>query len=293
MPERLRGDGGRGEHDMLASMIHNMAVNPLFERLTRRATWPDVRAWLIVAAATTLGGLALIIGAVMADPLTRNAPGGVPVPNLILLVNATARILSLPALAVLIVFPVIRAIQQGEFGLIQISRLTNSEIVEGFIAAALYRMRLAWAALAGLILPTYAAIMYQSVRSIRQVYLCDTNTLGCLGNGRVEIMIFQAVIALFVLAIDALVYMGWAWLISYGSVWVALRLRAIGAASGTLLIPLVVVGLYLAESYSVVDLSIRSLPSAYPTYGFCGTGLILPLLLIALKEQAVARVRRG
>lgn len=277
---------------MLAGMIHNMAINPLFERLTRRATWPDMRILAAVATTITLGGLALIAGAVVNDPLARHSPIGVPLPNLILITNAAIRILSLPLLAALIIGPVVRAIEQGEFGLIQISRLTNNEIVDGFVSAAMYRMRVVGAVMAGLIVPTFATIMYHSVHDIRRVILCNTNTLACLTNGRVDVMIFQALIALFMLTVDALVYTGWVLLVSYGSVWVALRLRAIGTASGTLAIPLVVVGLYLAESYSLVNLSINPLPSAYPTFGFCGTGIVLPLLLVALKEQAVARVRR-
>jgi len=278
---------------MLASMIHNMAINPLFERLTRRATWPDVRTLAVVIVTVCVSGLALIVSAVLADPLARHSPVGVPLPNVILVTNAVIRILSLPVLAVLIISPVVRAIEHGEFGLIQISRLTNNEIVDGFVSAALYRMRIMWAVMVGLILPTFTTIMYQSVHDIRRVFLCDTNTLSCLTNGRIDVMAMQLFVTVFVLAVDTLVYTGWVLLVSYGSVWVALRLRAIGAASGTLLIPLVVVALYLAESYSLIDLSINPLPSAYPTYGFCGTGIVLPLLLIALKEQAVARVRRS
>lgn len=276
---------------MLAMAVQNIAANPLFERLTRREVWPDLRSCLRLAAAVALGGLTLIALAVWSDPLARHPVLGIPIPNLILLLNGGIRILSLPLLATLIVAKVIRAIEQGEFSLIQISRISNGEIVEGFVASALYRMRIAWTIAVGLALPTLAAIFYQDLRQMRRVYLCNQNTLACLGNARPEYAVFQLGVGIFAEIVDYAVYYGWVWLVSYGSVWLALRLRSIGTSTGALVLPLVALMLYLADSYSVVGLSLNPLPSAFPTFGYCGTGLVLPLLLLAMKDYAVGRVR--
>src|SRR5262245_26816926 len=222
---------------MLAWAVRNIAGNPLYERLTRREVWPDVRACLRLGIGMAVGGLALIAFAILSDPLARHPALGIPLPNFILLLNASIRILSLPLLATLIIARVIRAIEQGEFNLIQISRMSNGEIVEGFIASALFRMRLAWAVAVGLALPTFAAIFYLSLRQMRNVYLCDTNTLACLTNARPEFAVFQFAVGMFSLIVDYAVYYGWMWLISYGSVWLALRIRSVGPSTGVLALP--------------------------------------------------------
>ena len=110
-------------------------------------------------------------------------------------------------------------------------------------------------------------------------------------NARTEFAVFQFGVGVFSIIVDYAVYYGWVWLVSYGSVWLALRLRSMGPSTGVLALPLVALMLYLVDSYSVIGLSINPMPSAFPTFGYCGTGLVLPLLLLAMKDYAVGRVR--
>jgi hypothetical protein len=194
--------------------METLQTNVVFARLTRHSRWPSPRTtvWLFIAA--FLMGMAGAAALLVTDLVFLTDIGEV-----VALGSLAVALLSPPVAAVMTVITTVTDVQSEAYRLMRVSLLPKEEIVSGYLYAALYRLRLLWVLVFGLLLPLAAILLAASL-------LFDTGLIGIPG-------------VLFVLAVwltGAAMGCALNWLAVCIAVWQALRWKHVGPAIAAVIV---------------------------------------------------------
>jgi hypothetical protein len=191
--------------------METLQTNVVFARLTRHSRWPSPRTTMRLFVAALLVGTGGAVARLVVDPFLRTTAIRV-----IALSGLAVVLLSPPVAALVTTITTVADMQSEAHRLTQVSLLSKEEIVSGYLYAALYRLRLLWVLVFGLLLPLVATFLIAGL-------LCDADLIGIPG-------------ALFVLAVwltGAAMGGVFNWLAVCIGVWQSLRSRRLGPAVTT------------------------------------------------------------
>ncbi len=194
--------------------VETIQANLVFARLMWHSRWPSPRTAVRLFVTAFLVGVA---GAVIL--LVTNLVFLTDIGEVVVLGSLAVALLSPPVAALVTVITTVTDVQSEAYRLMRVSLLPKEEIVSGYLYAALYRLRLLWVLVFGLLLPLAAILLAASL-------LFDTGLIGIPG-------------VLFVLAVwltGAAMGCALNWLAVYIAVWQSLRWEQVGPAIAAVIV---------------------------------------------------------
>jgi hypothetical protein len=222
-------------------MFKNIRNNPILSHLMRHAGWPSLQTALFIAAALTVIGLALTSSAYALYP------GGGTLSfssHTVLTVELLLLVFGPLITAVVVVVSTVRAIDTKAYQMMRLSELSERDIVSGYAAGALFRLRSLWITAGGLVFPLIMALIHLGV-VVTIVFACIVDPMkvdpNCIPPEPSEIVMRQVGIALILTLCYVAVFIAWNYLAAGLGVWMAFQHRQTGKALVVTLLLLVFV----------------------------------------------------
>lgn len=267
-------------------MIKNLKNNPILAQQMRNARWPSLRTAVWIAVALAVVGLVLTIGGYVISP--DGEKGWVlVVPSVIMLTETLLMVFGPLITAVVAVVMVVRAIGSENYQMIRLSQLSERDIVNGYLAGVLFRLRSLWMITGGLALPLIAAMTHIGV-VFAVLFTCDLNRnlmqmdSRCIPPQPSDIIMEQVGTALIATASYVILFIAWNWLAAHLGVWAAFRYRHLGKGLSAVLLSLICI-----IALSVISILIMA---DGPTAAIIGSVVISSLLGWAAYRRAVKSV---
>ncbi len=267
-------------------MFKTLKNNPILLHQMRNARWPSLRtAWLIAAALTVIG-LALTVTAYAISP--GGEKGWVLIaPGSIFLFGSLMMIFGPLLTAVVTMVVTVRAIGSENYQMMRLSQLSERDIVRGYLASAMFRLRSLWMVVGGFVLPLVASVTHIGVY-LEVMYTCDLNVnlmqmdSRCIPPQPSEVIIEQIGTGFAVTASYMALFVAWNWLAITLGLWMAFRHRHMGKALVWTLLPLV---------FAIVLSVVMFFTFGWPFLAVCLVVVIGLPLAFAAYQQAVRCAR--